>query len=90
MLTGTEERLIVSEHNHNRRQVSMHAQAKSLFPDPLVPGRKRGSESVCQFHRILDKGLTLQGGPSGRGQAFVDIERRIVFEYKKFILWRNF
>ena len=32
----------------------------------------------------------IQGGPSGRGQAFVDIEIRVALLYKNFILWRNF
>ena len=32
----------------------------------------------------------IQGGPSGRGQSFVDIEIRVALQYKKFILQRNF
>ena len=32
----------------------------------------------------------IQGGPSGRGQSFVDIEIRVALQYKKFILKRNF
>ena len=32
----------------------------------------------------------LQGGPSGRGQAFLNIEKRVALWYKKFILWQNF
>ena len=32
----------------------------------------------------------LQGRPSGRGQALVDIEIRVTLQNKKFFLWRNF
>ena len=33
---------------------------------------------------------SVQGRPSGRGQPFVDIERRVALQYKKFILRQNF
>ena len=33
---------------------------------------------------------TRVGGPSGRGQVFVDIRIRVALLYRKFILWRNF
>ena len=51
------------------------------------------------FYRVPQKGLswvstveleTSVGGPSVRGQAFVDIEIRVAIREEKFILQRNF
>ena len=48
----------------------------------------------CRAHLWAEPGpkfnTLLQGGHSGRGQAFVDIEIRVALYYKEFILWRTF
>ena len=50
---------------------------------------------IRYFAKILDilpiiSEITIQGGPSGRGQPFVDFEIRVAFQYRKFVLQRNF
>ena len=44
----------------------------------------------ADFHDRESRRKILQGGPSGRGQPFVDIEIRVWLKYKKLILWWNF
>ena len=45
-----------------------------------------GDLQVCNANDVI----IIQGGPSGRGQPFVDIEIRVALWYKKFILKQNF
>ena len=56
---------------------------------PKLDGRGRGRLLSCQTVAKL-KVRTVQGGPSGRGQAFVDIALRVGHYFMKIILWRNF
>ena len=42
------------------------------------------------FTHFMGPLFTVQGGPSGRGLAYVDFQFGVAFQYKNFILGRNF
>ena len=75
--------LIRLEHVTTRRNVHAHSEKAPLSKKQF---QVTGYGEVG-FHRTVQG---IQGGPSGRGQPFVDIAVSVVPLYKKIMLWQNF